>query len=308
MAPLWPGGGGGGGIDLAAEPSQWGVCAKKTCEYNATGKDAPELARYYLETWPNDNRSPEPIHPPLTMAFVLATIVATLWGGLQTVVAVAKVAITFGTVDYIKYMTNWSWSWQTVFFDLVAIASWMVLIKEYRARKHHRAPTPDVFLRFVLENFFFPTIMLVFGVFFGLRVVLWYAPELLSENFEAYGEGLVYDANFFIHDLPLIPLVVYMLFAFQVVRHILRRSPTGIGVILVKGCLFMLLYTSAYCAFFSPTYVYSMREYINTAAACVIFGAFGVGMAVVVMLAMSPYADMAVPHPVLHKKSLEYNV
>ncbi len=296
MAPTLPGGPAGG---FRPEAEEWGECRAPNCSYGATGTKGSGVAHYHLESWPSeaDNCSPEPIHVPFTMGFLLATIVATLWGALQTLVALGKIVLTIGTVDYVKYMTNWSWSWQAVFFDLVAITSWYSIYKEIRARRGHHAPTADLALRMVLENLLLTTVILDFGVFFGLRVVLWYAPQLLSENFEAYGEGVVYDANFFIHDLPVIPLVVYILFAFKNIRYILRRSPTGLAMILLKSTLFMMLYTGAYCAFFSPTYVYSMGDLLSTAAACAIFAATGFGMAVILVLAISPYADMAIPHP-----------
>ena len=237
------------------------------------------------------------IHYPVTLNRVMGLLFAILWGGFLTVVMCTKMIMQLGGTGYVRYMTNWSWTVQATYFDLYALFTIVSIVREYVARKTHSAPVSDFGLRVLYEIMYLTVQMAVTGVFFGLVVVLYYAPELLSENFDTVGEGLTYGGNAVVHYVPPFMFALHTLSIIDDLRHIFAKSIFGLLWCIVRAVLLGFVFVAVYCAAFSPGNVYNLPDVGVTLATCTVFFASSVTVAAHTVIALSPMGSAPLAHP-----------
>lgn len=274
-------------------------CRRPGCDFDLYGVESGPLDRkdVIVATY-NVPRASVPIHYPLTLARVLGLALSIAWGGFLTLVACGKLVLQFGGVGYVKYMTNWSWTAQAFYFDIHALLTLFSIIRETLARKNHTRPKADVAMLLHYEMFYLTVLMAVTGVFFGLIVVLYYAPELLSENFETVGEGLTYGGNAVVHYIPPIMFALHTLAISEDLRHVFAKSVFGLAWGLVRACLVGTICAAVYCAAFSPGSVYNLPDTAVTLAASTAFVLSALLVSVYVVLILSPMGSTPLTHPI----------
>ncbi len=274
-------------------------CFAPGCTYDAMGDCPLKLSNYPVRdphSLTNVAR-PAVVHIPFTANFFLNAILTTIWGLTLTAVAVGKLALEFGTDGYIKYMTNWTWTVQMVYYDTVAILTWLAIIREIYSRYMHCAPAKDQALRIAYEFFYIFVLMLVTGVNFGVVIVLYFQPALIEENVPEFGLSKTLAGNYFVHVLPQIVILFHTLFARSILGQIFSRGPLGILWLVTTGALECLVFGTVYFCMFSPTIVYELPDFIVTLATGATFVACATTAVTCVVVALSPYGEVILPHP-----------
>jgi hypothetical protein len=122
-----------------------------------------------------------------------------LWMVIMTIWDVLLIGLWFGKYlledpgDYDYYLTNWSWSTQATYFFLKLVALYIGSQKLLFA------------VNFMI---FWPTWMLVWGVFWMVTAVLYDSPELVTSAFSMYGAGLVMVVNTIYHYITVVMMFI----------------------------------------------------------------------------------------------------
>ncbi len=279
--------------------SMTGNCGRHSCRYTPYGENScgSPIGKRPLPGTLGIPDASVTIHYPVTLNRVIGLLFAVVWGGFLSAVAVGKIVLQFGGTGYVRYMTNWSWTAQAVYFDLFSVFTLLSMIREMTARNEHRAPATDFGLRVVYEVVYLPVQMAVTGVFFGLVVVLYYAPELLSENFATVGEGLTYGGNTVVHYLPPIMYAFHTASIADDLRHIFAKSLAGLVWCILQACLIGTAFAAVYCGAFSPGSVYNLPDVAVTLATATAFVGTALLSAIFTVITFSPLGTVPLVHP-----------
>ena len=279
-------------------------CTRAACTFQPLGSCPHAVSNYPIPTsiiFDGTGR-PGVVHIPLTANLLLNALLTTMWGLTVTAVAMGKIVIEYGTDGYVKYMTNWTWTAQMVYYDAMAILTWVSIVKEIHARYTHSCPSNDFGLRVLYEFFYIVMLMLVTGVNFGVVAVLYFQPALISENAVVYGLSDTLSGNYFIHVVPQIIVLAHTLFARSILCQVFSREPLALLWIITRSLLGCLVFGVLYFSMFSPTVVYELPDISVTIMTAGVFCAFAITAVVIVVISLSSYGEISLSHPIQRAK------
>jgi hypothetical protein len=105
---------------------------------------------------------------------------------------------TDGAESYFEHYTDWSWTFQNIFFFLVSFSSC-----------GQASPYCDRVVSRTICCCYFPLLGTVTAIFVGVIVFLLTDDVFLVDLFDEYAEGLVVVGNTLVHTIPFIALIFY---------------------------------------------------------------------------------------------------
>lgn len=139
--------------------------------------------------------------------YVLAALLffgQSAWALLMLSFAIGKIS-RFGIVSYVSHFTNWSWTFQIVFYLATALAPFITT-----GFLDPRSPLGS-FTRFVIVIFFWPLNGVIFTVMYAVSYLLGTGSHFLSNIFIKYPPEIVFIGNDLVHFWPIVVLLLYFI-------------------------------------------------------------------------------------------------
>lgn len=142
--------------------------------------------------------------PRRTAVALIITALHIVWAAVKFWIAVGKL-VEFDDMDYVRHYTNWSWTFQALFFS----ATIGIAFVEVGWLRHDSAYSQ--WLQFVTALFFFPLL----GVVITVRVLVWVLlgtnSPFLQKFFDKMAPSFVMLGDDAFHFMPVIEVVVFWL-------------------------------------------------------------------------------------------------
>jgi len=208
--------------------------------------------------------------------------------------------------NYFTYLTNWGWSYESLYAAMKLLALAMSGLREIRAY-HGWVPGPDYMMRFVYEGMFLTRLSLNAGITFGVLMVLWDSPGLVTNYILVYGGSTVLTVNTLVHVIPLAQAIVDIFLNRLDLCHLYNRTFRGLMVLMAVNLIQPTLILFLYASHSSPGDVYNLSSWYVTAAVICIFILAMVFSVSLVILLHSPFTHVRILWPSSKAKKLDYD-
>jgi len=126
------------------------------------------------------------------------------WPTLMLSFAIGKIW-RFGLVSYISHFTNWSWTFQLLFFYATALAPFV------STGFLHPESVLGSWTRTVIVLCLWPLIGIVFSVMYAVSYLLGTGSHFLSDIFIKYPPEIVFIGNDLVHFWPIVTLFIFFI-------------------------------------------------------------------------------------------------
>jgi hypothetical protein len=137
------------------------------------------------------------------------------WALLMLSFAIGKIS-RFGIVSYVSHFTNWSWTFQIVFYLATALAPFLTtgLLDPHS--------TLGSFTRSVIVLGFWPLNGIIFTVMYGVSYLLGTGSHFLSNIFTKYPPEIVFIGNDLVHFWPIVVLLLFFIVYSKLIAYSLN--------------------------------------------------------------------------------------